>query len=43
MSPTSYQTAPPRTSIIINGYDIVKLPSFSSVIFQAGSQALGSL
>ena len=26
MSPTSYQTAPPRISIIINGWDIVKLP-----------------
>src|SRR5579863_1264453 len=31
MSPTSYQTAPPRSSIIINAYDIVKLtPSIAS-------------
>src|SRR6267154_1409158 len=27
MSPTSYQTAPPRTSIIVNDIDIVKLPT----------------
>src|SRR5580658_2899084 len=27
MSPTSYQTAPPRSSIINNAFDIVKLPA----------------
>jgi hypothetical protein len=27
MSPTSYQTAPPRTSIIVNDIDVVKLPA----------------
>jgi hypothetical protein len=46
MSPTSYQTAPPRISIINNGFDIVKLaasrfgvasdalPSFNSTVMR---------
>ena len=29
MSPTSYQTAPPRSSIIINGIAIVKLQNLN--------------
>ena len=42
MSPTSYQTAPPRTSIINNAFNIVKLAAplhFPSTFARAAGRA----
>src|ERR1700720_2413155 len=40
MSPTSYQTAPPRSSIIINALHIVKLVPAASNSFQTSADRL---
>jgi hypothetical protein len=40
MSPTSYQTAPPRTLIINNACGIVKLPALGNATCTDGLRAL---